>query len=92
MPIVIQDRPKIATGMRLDEFELPRLLPEDSQWLAEGRQFEFITDKAGQSFVYDINTNTNYNSDAEGRANLFAMDKLAEHLIAQLDQHLSSAA
>lgn len=29
---------------------------------------EFITDASGRYFVYDINTNTNYNADAEERA------------------------
>jgi hypothetical protein len=29
---------------------------------------EFITDSAGRTLVYDINTNTNYNPDAEARA------------------------
>lgn len=54
--------------------------------------FEFITDADGQSFVYDINTNTNYNSDAEARTGMSAMDQLAAHLIAQLQTQLSNAA
>jgi hypothetical protein len=29
---------------------------------------EFITDTAGRTLVYDVNTNTNYNPDAEVRA------------------------
>lgn len=29
---------------------------------------EFITDSAGRTLVYDVNTNTNYNPDAEARA------------------------
>jgi hypothetical protein len=29
---------------------------------------EFITDTAGRTLVYDVNTNTNYNPDAEARA------------------------
>ena len=42
--------------------------------------FEFILDKAGNAYVYDINTNTNYNSAAEHRAGVSAMDRLAEYL------------
>ena len=42
--------------------------------------FEFIVDKAGKAYVYDINTNTNYNSAAERRAGVSAMDRLAEYL------------
>jgi hypothetical protein len=29
---------------------------------------EFITDTEGRMLVYDVNTNTNYNPDAEARA------------------------
>lgn len=42
--------------------------------------FEFITDSDGVAYVYDINTNTNYNSDAEQRAGLSAMSELASYL------------
>ena len=46
--------------------------------------FEFILDPDGVPYVYDINTNTNYNSDAESRAGLSAMGCLADHLGAEL--------
>jgi hypothetical protein len=42
--------------------------------------FEFIRDAAGDAYVYDINTNTNYNSAAEQRAGVSAIDRLAEYL------------
>ena len=42
--------------------------------------FKFILDKAGNTYVYDTNTNTNYNSAAEHRAGVSAMDRLAEYL------------
>jgi uncharacterized protein (UPF0254 family) len=29
---------------------------------------EFITDREGRTFAYDVNTNTNYNADAERKA------------------------
>ena len=48
--------------------------------------FEFITDADGAAFVYDINTNTNYNSDAESRAGISAMHLLASYLGKQLAQ------
>ncbi len=35
-------------------------------------------------YVYDVNTNTNYNSDAEVRAGVSAMGFLADHLGAEL--------
>ncbi len=47
---------------------------------------EFIADQAGDLYVYDINTNTNYNSDAEGVAGYSAMGKLAEFLGEELDK------
>lgn len=46
--------------------------------------FEFVTGHNGQHFCYDINTNTNYNSDAEARGGQFAMQRLADFLGEQL--------
>ena len=45
---------------------------------------EFVTDKSGRHYRYDINTNTNYNSDAEDRSGLFGMQRLAEYLGGEL--------
>ena len=42
--------------------------------------FEYILDKKGNPYYYDINTNTNYNAAAEKRAGISAMDRLAEYL------------
>ncbi len=42
--------------------------------------FEFIVDAAGDTYFYDINTNTNYNSAAEQRAGVSAMERLADYL------------
>ncbi|MBT2663582.1 alpha-L-glutamate ligase [Bacillus sp. ISL-45] len=41
---------------------------------------EFIRNEAGEIFTYDINTNTNYNSDAEAKAGKFGMLELAKFL------------
>ena len=46
--------------------------------------FEFVTDEDGNHYCYDINTNTNYNSDAEARYGQFAMEALADYLGNQL--------
>ena len=73
------------------------LLPKMAQVMEDEHldvaAFEFITDADGHAFVYDINTNTNYNSDAETRAGLSAMDRLAEMLGSHLhqDYHQSAA-
>jgi hypothetical protein len=47
---------------------------------------EFIRNAAGDIFTYDINTNTNYNSDAETRAGKFGMLQLAKFLKAELEK------
>jgi hypothetical protein len=47
---------------------------------------EFITDADGTVYTYDVNTNTNYNPDAETRAGRFGMETLARYLGAQLNQ------
>ncbi len=41
---------------------------------------EAIRDKQGNAFTYDVNTNTNYNSDAEQVAKRFAMLEVARYL------------
>ena len=45
---------------------------------------EFISDAAGTLYTYDVNTNTNYNPDAEARAGRSAMTALARFLGAEL--------
>ncbi|MFT9494628.1 ATP-grasp domain-containing protein [Anaerosolibacter sp.] len=41
---------------------------------------EFIMDKNGEIFTYDVNTNTNYNPDAEMKADIFGMKEIARYL------------
>jgi hypothetical protein len=45
---------------------------------------EFIRDAAGTFYTYDVNTNTNYNPDAEARAGRSAMTALARFLGVEL--------
>jgi hypothetical protein len=45
---------------------------------------EFIADATGTLYTYDVNTNTNYNPDAETRAGRSALDALARYLGAEL--------
>jgi len=47
---------------------------------------EFITDEKGEIFTYDVNTNTNYNSDAEEIAGIFGMGEIARYLGAELKE------
>ncbi|HUF55605.1 MAG TPA: ATP-grasp domain-containing protein [Thermohalobaculum sp.] len=46
---------------------------------------EFIRDGDGRIFTYDINTNTNYNSEAEGKAGVSGLDRLADFLGRELE-------
>ena len=45
---------------------------------------EFITDRSGDVYTYDVNTNTNYNSDAEQAAGIFGMRAIASYLAGEL--------
>lgn len=47
---------------------------------------EFIEDKDGTIYTYDVNTNTNYNPDAENLAGVFAMLELAKFLGSELEK------
>ena len=51
-------------------------------WQAAG--IEFIGNADGAIYTYDVNTNTNYNPDAEARAGRSGMDTLARYLGAEL--------
>ncbi len=53
---------------------------------------EFITDAQGQTFAYDVNTNTNYNPQAERRADVSATDAVVRHLVALLPHRTAAAA
>lgn len=46
---------------------------------------EFIEDKSGEIFTYDINTNTNYNREAETKAGKYGMLQLAKFLGERLE-------
>jgi len=52
---------------------------------------EFITDDAGNTFAYDVNTNTNYNPEAERRAGVSAMEAVAKHLVSLLPKAAKAA-
>lgn len=45
---------------------------------------EFIINKQGEIFTYDVNTNTNYNSDAEAVAGISGMGEIAKYLGSEL--------
>ncbi|WHY62478.1 ATP-grasp domain-containing protein [Cytobacillus firmus] len=53
---------------------------------------EFIRNAEGDIFTYDINTNTNYNSDAEAKAGKYGMLELAAFLKKTLEEKYAAAA
>ncbi|WP_027409665.1 RimK family alpha-L-glutamate ligase [Anoxybacteroides tepidamans] len=52
---------------------------------------EFIRDRNGDIFTYDVNTNTNYNSEAETRAGTFGMLEIAKFFGEELKQLAETA-
>lgn len=62
----------------------PDFIATYEQFLADNNiqvaGIEAILDKAGNSYAYDVNTNTNYNSDAESAVDTYAMLHLAKYL------------
>ncbi|MDV2582991.1 ATP-grasp domain-containing protein [Alkalibacillus haloalkaliphilus] len=47
---------------------------------------EFIYDLDGNIYTYDVNTNTNYNSDAEGKVEMYGMHAIANTLSRYLNK------
>ncbi|HJZ31444.1 MAG TPA: hypothetical protein VKF35_10075 [Hyphomicrobiaceae bacterium] len=82
--------PAVAPG---DKFEIIAnfhhpLLPAWRSFLARNdigiAGIEFIEDRHGRAFTYDVNTNTNYNPAAEAKAGRRGMHGIARHLVALL--------
>ncbi|WP_439595856.1 ATP-grasp domain-containing protein [Falsiroseomonas sp.] len=83
----------------LDNFQHPLIHRMEAFLLANHigvGAIEFITDTQGQTFAYDVNTNTNYNADAESRAGRTGpqtgMGAIAAHLTALLRREALAAA
>lgn len=53
---------------------------------------EWVEDEWGNQYVYDVNTNTNYNSKAEEVAGIYAHEHLADYLSHLLKEHYPSPA
>ncbi|WP_059103117.1 ATP-grasp domain-containing protein [Shouchella shacheensis] len=73
----------------VEAFNEPILEKYASVLKANGIQIagiECIRDENGALYTYDINTNTNYNSEAEQRANVFGMLEVAKFLGKTLKQ------
>lgn len=71
----------------IEDFDSP-LLKSYARFLVDNgiriAGIEFITDAAGEIYTYDVNTNTNYNRDAEKIAGVHAMREIARYLGSEL--------
>jgi hypothetical protein len=94
--------PAVAPGEKfriLDGFSHP-LIPRMEAFLTANGigigAIEFITDRDGRTFAYDVNTNTNYNADAERKAGRTGartgMGAIAAHLVGLLAHRTRRAA
>jgi hypothetical protein len=89
--------PAVAPGDKfqiLPCFEHP-LIPAWQSFLAANdigvAGIEFIEDAQGRPYTYDVNTNTNYNPEAEAKDGRRGMQAIALHLKRLLVQHYGSA-
>lgn len=80
----VGEQPKTYMKFEVVENTQPELIEKLTKFLAANKidvaGIEFIIDANGQVYTYDVNTNTNYNSDAENVHGTFGMLELAKHL------------
>ncbi|MCC3649042.1 ATP-grasp domain-containing protein [Cytobacillus firmus] len=88
----VEEKPKFQI---IDDFE-DETLGKYKEVLARNdiqvAGIEFIRNAEGDIFTYDINTNTNYNSDAEAKAGKYGMLELAAFLKKILEEKYAAAA
>ena len=78
----------------LKKFQITEPLPESQKEAYEAflknahidvAAIEWVQSESGDIYVYDVNTNTNYNPTAEQNADIFAHQHLAEYLKRELE-------
>ena len=77
----------------IPDFESSLVAPYQAFLAANGIEvagIEFIVDNEGTAFTYDVNTNTNYNGDAEARTGHSGMDAIARFLGRELAREACS--
>lgn len=76
-----------------EKFQITEPLPDDRREAYENflknaqievAAIEWVQSESGDIYVYDVNTNTNYNPTAEKNANIFAHQDLAHYLKTEL--------
>jgi len=80
----VGEAPKDDMKFKAVEKKHPELIEKFEKFLAgsgiDVAGIEFIEDAEGNVFTYDVNTNTNYNPDAEAEVGKFGMLELAKFL------------
>jgi len=88
----VEEKPKFQIIEGFDD----EILEKYKEVLAKNKiqvaGIEFIRNAEGTIFTYDINTNTNYNSDAEEKAGKFGMLELAAFLKKTLEEKYTTTA
>ncbi|KMM36509.1 ATP-grasp domain-containing protein [Guptibacillus hwajinpoensis] len=85
-PTTEQPRPKFEI---IEDFDHPVLANYEAFLKANGIAFagiECIQNERGELFTYDVNTNTNYNADAEQKGGISGMKAIAETLERELSE------
>jgi hypothetical protein len=86
----VGEQPKEQMKFEIVENPRTELLEKYAAFLAANEidvaGIEFIVDENGTAYTYDVNTNTNYNSDAEEKAGHFNMLELAKYLGEELSK------
>ena len=72
----------------IKNYEMNELIKKYEKFIAANRieiaGIEYITDKKGEIYTYDVNTNTNYNSQAEKNSEIKGMKSIAKFLKEEL--------
>ncbi|MFC7061731.1 ATP-grasp domain-containing protein [Halobacillus seohaensis] len=90
------DMPEVAKGAKFQILEgyYNPIIKKYEQFLQENNiqvaAIEAIQDKNGDFYTYDVNTNTNYNFDAEIVAGVYGMLSLAQYLGGKLKEKQAS--
>lgn len=83
---VISEESKFKIIDRLPEDQISRYQTFLKNQNIDVAALEFIIDERGDVYTYDVNTNTNYNEDAEKEAGQYAMLELAKYLKEELNK------
>ena len=85
----VGEEPKDQMKFRIVENDRTELIEKYKQFLKANKidvaGIEFIVDEHGEVYTYDVNTNTNYNSDAEALEQKYGMLELAKVLGKELE-------